>query len=312
MRGLNYNHLYYFWVVAREGSIARAGELLHLTPQTISSQLRALEESLGGQLFSRAGRRLVLTEVGSIALHYAEEIFRLGSELGEVLEGQVDGLPLVFNVGIVDVVPKAIAYRLLEPALRISSPVQIICREGKLEALLADVAVHKLDMVLADSPMATTALVRAFNHLLGECGISFFATPKLAELYGTDFPNSLRAAPLLIPTVHTVLRGALMQWFDQLDLQPRIAGEFEDRAQMKAFGRAGVGVFTAPSVIEQEVMQQYQVVVIGRTNQVRERFYAISAERRLRHPAVVAVSKAARFDIFGGRRTEHPTPQAGE
>lgn len=302
MRGFNYNHLYYFWTVAKEGGVARASESLHLTPQTISGQLRLLEDALGGKLFTRAGRKLAMTERGRLAFNYADEIFRLGSEMRETLGGRAPGQRLTFSVGIVDVVPKMIAYRLLEPALHIDAPVHIVCREGKLDALLADIAVHKLDMVLADTPLGTTAPVRAFNHLLGECGITFFAARKLAPSYRRGFPQSLNAAPMLLPATNTALRGALGQWFDQQEIQPRIAGEFEDSALMKAFGQAGVGVFIAPSVIEDEVMRQYDVKPVGRVESVRERFYAISAERRLRHPAVVAVSNAARLEVFTSKQ----------
>lgn len=298
MRGLNYNHLHYFWVVANEGSIARACERLHLTPQTISAQLRLLEEALGAELFDRRGRQLQLTDTGRLALDYADEMFRLGAEMEEVLEGRSTGRTISFNVGIVDVVPKMIAYRLIEPALRIPEPLHLNCREGKLDDLLAEIAVHKLDMVLADTPIGASANVRAFNHLLGECGISFFAARSIADRYREGFPGSLRDAPMLLPATNTALRGALMQWLDRLEIRPRIAGEFADSALMKSFGQAGVGVFISPDVIEREVTRQYDVEVIGRSGEVRERFYAISAERRLRHPAVVAVSEAARSDLF--------------
>lgn len=301
MRGLNYNHLYYFWTVAKEGGVARASESLHLTPQTISGQLRLLEDALGGKLFTRAGRKLALTERGRLAYNYADEIFRLGSEMRETLGGRSAGQHLAFTVGIVDVVPKMIAYRLLEPAFHIEVPVRIVCREGKLDALLADIAVHKLDMVLADTPLGTGTPVRAFNHFLGECGITFFAARKLAPSYRRGFPKSLNGAPMLLPATNTALRGALGQWLDQQEIHPRVAGEFEDSALMKAFGQAGVGVFIAPSVIEDEVMRQYDVKPVGRVESVRERFYAISAERRLRHPAVVAVSNAARVEVFHGQ-----------
>lgn len=308
MRGINYNHLYYFWIVAKEGSIARASALLHLTPQTISGQLRVLEEALGARLFTRTGRTLALTDLGRLALGYAEEIFRLGAEMEDVLEGRAGGQPLQFAVGIVDVVPKMIAYRLLEPALHLPEPVRIVCREGKLEALLTELALHRLDMVLADTPISTTANVRAFNHLLGECGITFFAARGLAPRYRGRFPDSLRDAPMLLPATNTALRGALMQWLDQLNLRPRIAGEFEDSALMSAFGQAGVGIFIAPTVIEQEVTRQYDVEPIGGTERVRERFYALSTERRLRHPAVVAVSNAARVELF---KLESPDASSG-
>ncbi len=300
MRGSSYNHLYYFWMVAREGGVARAAEALHLTPQTISSQLRVLEDSLGATLFRRSGRKLALTDTGRLALSFADEIFRLGAEMTEALQGRSSGRPLQFSVGVVDVVPKAVAYRLLEPALRLAEPVRILCREGKLDALLADIAIHKLDMVLADTPLGTAVNVRAFNHPLGECGITFFAAPRIVARYRSGFPDSLHDAPMLVPAVNTALRGALMHWLDRLGVRPRIVGEFEDRALMQAFGQAGVGVFVSPSVIDAEISRQYGVEAIGSTAEVRERYYAISAERRLRHPAVVAVSEAARLDTFRG------------
>lgn len=298
MRGMNYNHLYYFWMVAKEGSIARASGVLHLTPQTISGQLRLLEEALGGKLFARTGRKLVLTDIGRLAFNYADDIFRLGAEMEDVLQGRVGGQPLEFAVGIVDVVPKLVAYRLLEPALKLPEPVRIVCREGKLDPLLAEIAVHKLDMLLADTPISPSANVRVFHHLLGECGVSFFAASALALQLQTDFPGSLNGTPMLLPASNTALRGALMQWLDQQGIRPRIVGEFEDSALMTAFGHAGVGVFIAPSVIEADLLRPGELAVIGRSDRVRERFYAISAERKLRHPAVVAVSQAARTGLF--------------
>ncbi len=303
MRGLNYNHLFYFWRVAREGGIARAAAAMHLTPQTISGQLRALEQALGERLFARAGRRLALTDTGRLVLDYADDIFRIGAEMRETLTWRAGGRPLAFTVGVVDAVPKMIAYRLLEPALRLGEPVRFVCREGKLEALLAELAVHKLDIVLADAPLGAGATVRAFNHLLGECGVVFFAARKLAASYRERFPKSLDGAPLLLPAASAAVRGALMQWLEQHGIRPRIAGEFEDSALMKAFGQAGVGVFIAPRVIAREVVRQYDVEPVGATNKVRERFYAISAERKLRHPAVVAVTDAARLAFFPRRRS---------
>jgi len=298
MRGINYNHLYYFWMVAKEGGVARAAQVLHLTPQTISGQLRILEHTLGGKLFTQVGRSLVLTDLGRLAFGYADEIFRLAAEMEDVLEGQAGDRPLQFTVGVVDVVPKMIAYRLLEPALHLPQPVHIICREGKLDQLLADIATHKLDMVLADAPISPGTHTRAFNHLLGECGISFFAAAGLITRYGNVFPQVLAAAPLLLPTTNTALRGALMQWLDQQHIRPHVVGEFDDSSLMNAFGQAGVGMFIGPSAIEQDIVQKYQVQILGRTERARERFYAISPERRLRHPAVVAVSEAARLELF--------------
>lgn len=298
MRGNSYNHLYYFWTVAREGGVARAAAVLHLTPQTISSQLKVLEDGLGVRLFDRSGRKLVLTEAGHLALSFAEDIFRLGTEMSAVLKGRSSGRPLQFSVGVVDVVPKLVAYRLLEPSLHLEEPVRILCREGKLDTLLADLAVHKLDMVLADTPLGGTVHVRAFNHPLGECGIRFFGAPDLAARYRPGFPHSLHDAPMLVPVEGTALRGALMHWFDGQGIRPRITGEFEDQALIQAFGQSGVGVFVSPSVIAAEIAQQHGVEPIGDTREVRERYFAITTERRLRHPAVVAVSQAARLELF--------------
>jgi LysR family transcriptional activator of nhaA len=254
---------------------------------------------LGVRLFDRSGRALVLTESGRLALGFADEIFRLGAEMSEALKGRRTGEALPFSVGVVDVVPKPVAYRLLEPALNLpGQPVRILCREGKLDALLADIAIHKLDMVLADTPLGGAHNVRAFNHPLGECGVTFFAAPSLAARLRPGFPASLEDAPMLIPAEGTALRGALMHWLDRHGIRPRIAGELEDRALMQAFGQKGVGVFVSPSVIDREIAVQYQVEPIGSTEEVRERYYAISAERRLRHPAVLAISEAARADIF--------------
>jgi LysR family transcriptional activator of nhaA len=299
IRRVNYNHLHYFWAVAREGSVARAAEVLHLTPQTVSGQLGILEDALGTRLFTRRGRRLVLTDVGQVVLRYADEIFDLGAELVDVLNGRLPRGGVLFTVGVANVVPKLIAYRMLEPALSGEQPFRIVCREGGLEELLGELAIHKVDMVLADSPVNATLHVRAFSHLLGESGVSFFAQPAEADRLREGFPGSLRGAPMLLPAAHTALRRGLDQWLDAERITPRILGEFDDSALMKAFGQAGVGVFPAPTVIEVEVQAQYGVAVVGRCPRVRERFYAISAERRLKHPAVLAVSRAARVMLSG-------------
>jgi len=298
MNNINYKHLHYFWVVAKEGSIARASKSLHLTPQTISGQITLLEESIEVKLFERIGRSLVLTEAGQVVLSYADEIFHLGLELKEVLRGQLGGRPLQFNVGITEVVPKLIAYRLLEPALQLPEQIHISCREDNLNKLLADIAIHKLDMILTDSPIPPGMNVRAFNHLLGECGVSFFAAKHQAAIYHDNFPHSLDSAPILLPSNDTTLYSSLTKWFEQIQVAPITVGTFDDSALMKAFGQAGVGVFSAPTVIEQEIRQQYNVEIIGRTKDIRECFYAISAERKLKHPAVLAVSHAARHNIF--------------
>lgn len=291
---INYKHLHYFWVVAKEGSISRASEQLHITPQTISGQLSLLEENLGEALFNRVGRNLELTETGRLALSYADEIFSLGGELEEVVRNLPDDRPLVFKVGVADVVPKSIAYRLLAPALQLPEPVRIVCRENDIGSLLAELALHKIDLVIADSPIPPGVNVRGYNHQLGECGVSFFAVPKLADKLGKSFPHNLNNAPLLMPSKITVVQSRLLKWFDQLHIQPRIVGEFDDSALMKAFGQAGTGVFIAPTVIAAEVEKQYGVISIGQTDEVREQFYAISVERKITHPAVVAITETAR------------------
>lgn len=298
MEWLNYHHLLYFWVVAREGSIVRASQELNLAQPTISGQIRVLEEELGEKLFMRVGRNLALTDTGRMVYRYADEIFTLGRELREALQGRVTDHPMRVTIGITDVLPKLVAYRLLEPALHIAGPVQLTCQEGKLEQLLAELAMYKLDVVLSDAPIGPLVKVRAFNHLLGECSVSFFGAPTLAAAYRQHFPQSLQHAPLLAPTGNTVLRRNLDQWFDEQGLHPIIVGEFEDSALLKVFGQQGLGLFTAPSVIEAEVKRQYNVEVIGRVDAVKERFYAITVNRKLRHPAVIAMSDTAQQNLF--------------
>jgi LysR family transcriptional activator of nhaA len=305
MDWLNYHHLLYFWTVAREGSVARASERLRLAQPTISGQIRALEASLGQKLFARAGRGLVLTDFGRMVYRHADEIFSIGRELTEAVKGRPSGRPIRFTVGVADVLPKVVAYRLLEPALRIDEPLRIVCREDKPGPLLAQLALHELDIVLSDAPAPPGVKIRAFNHLLGECGITFLAAPPLAERTRRRFPRSLDGAPMLLPIEGTTLRRSLDEWFDRAGVAPVVAGEFDDSALAKAFGQAGVGIFTAPRVVEAEVRRQYGVRVVGRTEEVRERFYAISVDRRLKHPAVVAISEAARQETFAatpGRR----------
>jgi len=295
---INYKHLHYFWVVAKEGSIVRAGERLHLTPQTISGQLSQLEENLGEALFNRVGRTLELTETGRLTLGYADEIFSLGSELEDVVRNLPGGRPLVFKVGVADVVPKSIAYRLLAPSLTLDDPVRIVCRENNIDSLLAELALHKIDLVISDGAIPSDVNVRGYNHQLGECGISFFATPELASKLSDNFPYSLKGAPLLLPSEHTVVQARLLKWFDKLHIHPHIVGEFDDSALMKAFGQAGTGVFIAPTPIAAEVEKQYNVVIIGATDEVREQFYAISVERKISHPAVAAITETAREWLF--------------
>lgn len=299
MEWLNYHHLLYFWMVAREGSVTRASSELRLAQPTISTQIRMLEESFGEKLFARQGRNLVLTDLGREVYRYADEIFSLGRELLDVVRHRGTGRALRLAVGIADVLPKLVVYRLLEPVRRLAQPVHIICREGKPEPLLAELAIHKLDLVLADSPVGASTSVRAFHHLLGECGVTLFAKPPLAARYRRKFPASLTGAPLLMPVEGSMLRRSLAQWFEAEGIRPNIVSEFEDGALLKAFGAAGAGIFPAAAVIEDEVRKQYGVQVVGRIEAVRERFYAVSHERRLKHPAVVAVCEAAREKLFG-------------
>jgi LysR family transcriptional activator of nhaA len=295
---MNYKHLYYFWTVAKTGSIARASEQLHLTPQTISGQLSLFEDVIGETLFDRTGRRFTLTDAGRTVMGYAEEIFSLGKELEEVLRSNPAGRPLQFRAGVSDAVPKALAYKLIEPALRATENSRIVCREGKVAGLMAELAIHQLDIVIADSPMPPRLDVKAFNHLLGECGLTFFATPDLANKYAGEFPKRLDGAPLLLPGDDVAVRSKLIRWLEQKRIRPRIAGEFDDSALMAAFGQAGAGIFSAPSAIANLIREQYGVVVVGATDDVTESFYAISVERRLSHPAVVAISEAARQELF--------------
>ena len=298
MEWLNYHHLYYFWAVAREESISRAGERLSLAPSTVSAQLSKLEEMLGGKLFRRVGRNLELTEMGRIVYRYADEIFSLGREMVDTVRGRPVSGPIRLVVGIVDAVPKLVARKLLEPALRLAEHIHLICHEGKEEQLLAELSVHGLDIVLTDMPVKTGLSVKAYSHLLGECSVSFFATEQLAAKLAGDFPRSLDGAPMLLPTPMSALRGSLDKWFDSLNIRPLIAGEFDDQALLKVFGQAGDGVFAAPSVIEEEVRQHHNVKLIGRSDAIREQFYAISVERIIKHPAVAAIQKAANNLIF--------------
>ncbi len=299
MEWLNYHHLHYFWVVAKEGTIAAACKVLYLAQPTISAQLRALERSLGEKLFTRVGRNLALTETGRIVYRYADEIFSLGCDLMDTVKGRPTGRPIRFNVGVADVLPKLVAYRLLQPALQLPEQIHLVCHEGSPPELLTRLAVYELDLVLSDSPIGPDVRVRAFNHLLGECGISIFGTKELAGKYRRRFPKSLDGAPFIIPTSNTALRRSIEHWFDSEGIRPRVFGEFEDSALLKVFGQAGVGLFAAPTVIEKEVRRQHDVRVVGRLESVRERFYAISVEKKVKHPAVLAIANEARQKLFG-------------
>jgi len=295
---LNYHHLLYFYVVAREGSIARATTVLDLTQPTISGQLRTLEQALGEKLFERRGRNLVLTETGHVIYRYAEEIFSLGDELMRTLQGQPTTGPLRFAVGVSDSLPKLTTYRLLAPALALQTPMRLLLRIGKTDQLLADLSIHALDLVLADTPINPGVKVRAFNHVLGECDVTVFATAAHVDKFRRNFPRSLHDAPFLLPTQGTALRRSLEQWFEAENIHPAVAAEVEDMALLQVLGQEGLGLFAAPTVVEDEIRRQYRVQPVGRIEAVKERFFAISIDRKLKHPAVLAISKAAKSSLF--------------
>jgi LysR family transcriptional activator of nhaA len=292
---MNFKHLHYFWATAKAGGIVRAGEQLHVTPQTLSAQIKLLEARLGCRLMKKVGRHIEPTGEGRIALRYADQIFALGSELEGVLGGlRGTARALEFRIGIADAVPKAIAYRLLEPAMSIAEPVRLVCHEGKLKELLAQLAVHRLDLVVADEPIGKQTSVKAFNHALGSTAMSFFAAPALTRALRGRFPACLDGAPMLIQGSASALRQRLDVWLAERGLRPRLIGEFDDVALMEAFGSQGCGVFMAPTVLEVETCARHGVKVLGRSKELVEELVAISIERRLTHPCVVAITHAAR------------------
>ncbi|MGB0466689.1 MAG: transcriptional activator NhaR [Pontibacterium sp.] len=303
MHHLNFKHLRYFMVVAQEGSIVRACDKLNLTPQTISAQLKQLEQTLDVSLFQKKGRGLILTHAGKQALDYAEQIFSMGESLQEKLQNPAQTVRL-FSVGIADVLPKLVAYRLLEPTLDLDEPIRLECREGNMEALLSDLATHRVDMVLTDRPVDAGFNIRAYNHLLGDCSMSLFAAPALAKRYRNNFPESLHGAPLLMPTDDTMIGSSLKTWCEKRGIVPNIVVECVDHALLGTFGQAGKGLFCGPSVLEPQIERQFSVESIGRIDSIRERFYAISLERRIRHPGVLAVTNTARHILFD--ETEQP------
>jgi LysR family transcriptional activator of nhaA len=296
MEWLNYHHLLYFWTVARTGSIAAASEELRLAAPTISNQIRKLEDSLGEKLLRRSGRGLVLTDMGRIAMRYADDIFAMGRELTDAMKDRPTGRPLRLSVGIADVVPKLITYKILEPAFTLRMPVRIICREDRPDRLLADLALHEFDVVLSDSPASPAAKIRAFSHLLGECGVSFFASSKV-RLEHRRFPKCLDGARLLFPTDNSAFRRRLDEWLTAQNIRPIVAGEFQDSALLRAFAEQGFGIFATPSVLEPQ-LRRYGFKKIGKTDEIRARFYAITVERKLQHPAVLAICEAAKHKLF--------------
>jgi LysR family transcriptional activator of nhaA len=299
MEWLNYHHLLYFWHVAREGSIVRASTVLHLAQPTISSQIHQLEEALGDKLFTLKGRHLVLTDVGQLVFRYAEQIFTLGQEMVDSVRGRGGDRSVRLFVGVADVLPKFLVHRLLLPALQLGLPVQLVCREDRaVEEFLDDLAEEELDLVLSDRPAGPGVKVRAFNHLLGQCGTSFLAAPSLVGGSRGAFPASLDGAPLLLPTPRSTLRRALDGWFEERKIRPRIVGEFDDTELMHVFGQEGAGIFPVASVFEPVFRAAHHVELVGRSEELRQQFYAISIERRLKNPAVVAICDGARKDLF--------------
>lgn len=299
MPNLNFKHLRYYWMVAKTGSIARAAEQLHLTPHAISGQLKEFEEALGVPLFRRVGRALELTDAGQSILHQADEIFMLGDQLLDTARHQATLQTRRFRVGIADAVSKTLAYRLLQPAMELAQPVRLVCREGRLTLLLSELAIHRLDMIIADQPMPSHLNVRAYSHLLGECGLSVFASPDLAATLREPFPALLHHAPLLLPGEDVALQPKLLKWLNGHNLHPRIVGEFDDGALMKAFGQAGAGLFAAPSAISQHICQQYNVLELGQIDEITEQIWAITTELQMHDPAISAISLRARDDVFG-------------
>jgi LysR family transcriptional regulator, transcriptional activator of nhaA len=305
MNWLNYHHLQYFWVVAREGSVARASEVLHVTPATISIQLRDLEKALGVELFRKSGRGLALTDMGAAVQAYAQDIFSTGQELLDMVNGRPIGGPMILRVGIKDVMPKLVAYQLLEPTLKMSEEVRLVCFEGDMSKLIGELAIHKLDVVLSDTPIDPSMKVRAYSHLLGESDVAIVGTKSLAKRFRNSFPTSLDGAPILLPMRNTILRCSLDYWFEESEIRPKIVGEFDDSAMLKIMGSAGVGVFPVAKIIVKEVEAMYGVEFIGTIANVSEKYYALSVERKVKHPAVLAISEVARKKLAtnkGGTR----------
>lgn len=298
MNRINYQHLYYFWAVAKYGSIAAACEVLHLAQPTISGQLAVFEQSIGAKLLRKEGRRLVLTETGRAVFHYADEIFALGREMIHMLKGQVAERGLRLNVGISDAIPKLIAYRLMEPVLKLAEPKQVHCVEDKTDRLLMEIGLHSIDMVLCDVPATPAAGTRLFNHFLGESSVGVFAAPTLAARYRHNFPRSLNGAPFILPTGNTALRRYLDQWFEEQQISPVVQAEVEDSALLKTFGAAGVGLFFSSAAIAVEIQRQYGTEMLGLAEGVVERFYAITAQRRMKHPFVTAILERGQQGVY--------------
>ena len=293
MIGLNYHHLYYFWIVAREGGISHASNALDVSPSTISAQISQLEAAHGVKLFDRVGRNLRLSEVGQLAFRYAEEIFGLGREMTHAIHGWSTVGPKLLQIGIADAVPKLAATRLIRPALEQYPDTRLICREDTPERLLAELAVHRLDLVLLDSPLDPTIPIKAVDHLVARWRIAFFGAPELAESRSTGFPLSLEGAPMLLPTAESAMRRALDRWFEANGVAPRVVGEFEDSAQMKSFAESGTGLFPSPAGLSEVIERQHGVQCLGVLKDAEVAYYAITIERRLEHRSVEAILRSA-------------------
>ena len=298
MRHLNYNHLLYFWMVAREGSINKASDILHITPQTISGQIKSLEATVGAPLFNRSGRNLILSEAGHLIWPYANEIFLLGEDLARNVKSKNMQPSSHLNVGLVNSIPKLIAYRILSISFDKNSEIRLVTQEGTLDNLLADLALHKLDLVLSDRPHTPGINIKAYNHLLGTSNIAFYAKKTIAKSYSKNFPQSLNDAPMLLPSVTNPLRRDLEDWFENKDITPNIVAEIDDSALLKVFGESGLGIFPAPVVMADNILKMYGAKKIGSINEISESYYAISAERKLKHPSVVEITRFARDKIF--------------
>lgn len=297
--GMNFRHLYYFWVVAKEGGVTRAADRLGLAIQTISTQLAQLEQSIGKSLFNQQGRKLVLTEAGRLALAYADQIFLLGEQMQEAL-GEADSARTRLTVGISDSLPKLTAFRLLETTMHLPSPVRLVCYEDHFDALLAELALHKLDVVLTDRAVRSGTTLRVFSHLLFESATIVVGSPSLAAVYVEGFPQCLEGAPFLLPTRNNALRGRIDEWFELHMVRPDVVGEFEDNALLTTFGRRGAGLFFAPAALAGDILEQFGAVLVGQVPQVREQVFAISNERKIKHPAVEAILSSLHEGVFSG------------
>lgn len=302
MDWLNYHHLLYFWTVAREGTVTAAAERLKLSRPTVTAQVRTLENALGQKLFRQVGRRLILTDFGEEVLAYADEIFTAGQKLRDLARGVEQGRRERLVIGLPDVMPKLIAFRLIQPAIELARSFHLVCREANLEELLAELTLHRIDIVLSDSPASAGLQFRAHSHKLGDSGTTIFAVPNLAAKHRKGFPESLHEAPMLLPAQKTNVRRNINLWMEKTGIHAHIVAEFDDSALLKVFGQSGAGLFPAPTAIEKEVKRQYDVQVVGRLDEVREEFHAISLERRLKHPAVLAITEAARKNLFSSKR----------